>query len=40
MADFDIAFAEVIGLEGGYVNDPKDAGGETLLSSMPARTCA
>jgi len=23
------AFAEVIGLEGGYVNDPDDAGGET-----------
>lgn len=26
---FDRAFEETIGLEGGYVNDPDDAGGET-----------
>lgn len=29
MSDFDKAFESVIGLEGGYSNDPKDAGGET-----------
>ena len=29
MNNFDIAFEEVIGLEGGYVNDPDDPGGET-----------
>jgi lysozyme family protein len=29
MADFDKAFALVIGAEGGYVNDPRDPGGET-----------
>lgn len=28
-SDFDRAFAEVIGLEGGYVHDPDDYGGET-----------
>jgi len=28
-ANFDRAFALVVGLEGGYVNDPKDPGGET-----------
>lgn len=27
--DFDKAFEIVVGLEGGYVNDPKDPGGET-----------
>lgn len=27
--DFDTAFARVIGHEGGYVNDPRDPGGET-----------
>lgn len=27
--NFDQAFAKVIGHEGGYVNDPKDPGGET-----------
>jgi lysozyme family protein len=27
--EFDRAFAHVVGLEGGYVNDPRDAGGET-----------
>lgn len=27
--DFDIAFERLIGHEGGYVNDPKDPGGET-----------
>ncbi len=26
---FDEAFASLIGFEGGYVNDPRDAGGET-----------
>lgn len=29
MGNFDRCFAAVIGLEGGYVNDPKDPGGET-----------
>lgn len=29
MNPFDIAFEEIIGIEGGYVNDPDDAGGET-----------
>lgn len=28
-SNFDIAFQDVIGLEGGYVNDPDDPGGET-----------
>lgn len=27
--NFDKAFAAIVGLEGGYVNDPKDPGGET-----------
>ena len=27
--DFDQAFERVIGHEGGYVNDPRDPGGET-----------
>jgi len=29
MSNFDRAFAVVVGIEGGYVNDPKDPGGET-----------
>lgn len=29
MNTFDIAFNEVLGFEGGYVNDPNDRGGET-----------
>lgn len=29
MSDYDTAFAVTIGLEGGYVNDPSDPGGET-----------
>lgn len=29
MSDFDKAFEIVIGHEGGYVNNPKDPGGET-----------
>lgn len=29
MSFFDAAFAIVVGLEGGYVNDPLDPGGET-----------
>lgn len=29
MSQFDRAFEHVIGLEGGYVNDPRDPGGET-----------
>ena len=29
MSDFDNAFEHVVGLEGGYVNDPADPGGET-----------
>lgn len=29
MSNFDKAFDEVIGIEGGYVNDPTDRGGET-----------
>lgn len=31
MAKFDIEFDKVIKVEGGYVNDPDDAGGETYL---------
>lgn len=27
--DFDLAFEQLIGHEGGYVNDPRDGGGET-----------
>lgn len=29
MADFERAFEQILGVEGGYVNDPKDPGGET-----------
>ncbi len=29
MSDFDRAFVTVVGLEGGYVNNPADPGGET-----------
>lgn len=29
VTDFERAFAVVIGIEGGYVNDPQDPGGET-----------
>src|SRR3954469_18004472 len=29
MSNFDTAFAIIIGIEAGYVNDPKDPGGET-----------
>jgi lysozyme family protein len=29
MTDFNAAFSHVVGLEGGYVNDPQDPGGET-----------
>lgn len=29
IADFNLAFDRLIGHEGGYVNDPKDPGGET-----------
>lgn len=29
MAKFDLAFAETMKMEGGYVNDPQDPGGET-----------
>ena len=29
MTSFDHAFERLIGHEGGYVNDPKDRGGET-----------
>jgi lysozyme family protein len=29
MSDFDHAFEQVISIEGGYSNDPKDPGGET-----------
>lgn len=29
MSNFDQAFADIIGVEGGYSNDPKDPGGET-----------
>lgn len=31
MADFNIAFEKVVFNEGGYVNDPDDAGGETYM---------
>ena len=27
--DFNTAFERVVGTEGGYVNDPRDPGGET-----------
>lgn len=30
MNRFDYCFAHVVGLEGGYVNDPHDPGGETI----------
>lgn len=30
MSDFDKAFELVVGVEGGYVNDPNDPGGETI----------
>ncbi len=30
MTRFDFAFEHVVGLEGGYVNDPDDPGGETI----------
>lgn len=29
MSNFDAAFSIVVGIEGGYVNDPQDPGGET-----------
>jgi lysozyme family protein len=29
MTNFDRAFAVIVGIEGGYVNDPNDPGGET-----------
>jgi lysozyme family protein len=29
MSDFDKSFGQIIGIEGGYVNDPTDPGGET-----------
>jgi lysozyme family protein len=29
VTDFDAAFQRTVGLEGGYVNDPQDPGGET-----------
>lgn len=31
MADFNISFERVVSKEGGYVNDPDDAGGETYM---------
>lgn len=31
MAKFDIEFQKIVFVEGGYVNDPDDAGGETYL---------
>lgn len=31
MANFDKEFEKVVFVEGGYVNDPDDAGGETYL---------
>lgn len=31
MADFNIAFEKIVFNEGGYVNDPDDAGGETYM---------
>lgn len=31
MANFDIAFKNIVKLEGGYVNDPDDSGGETYM---------
>jgi lysozyme family protein len=30
MTDFSKAFEHVVGVEGGYVNDPRDPGGETI----------
>lgn len=29
VSNFDAAFATIVGVEGGYVNDPNDPGGET-----------
>lgn len=37
MSDFDSAFAIVVGIEGGYVNDPKDPGGETKYGCSKRR---
>lgn len=31
MNDFDTAFASVVGIEGGYSNNPNDSGGETMF---------
>lgn len=31
MANFDIAYRRTLGTEGGYVNDPRDKGGETYM---------
>lgn len=31
MATFDIAYRRTLGTEGGYVNDPRDRGGETYM---------
>lgn len=31
MANYNIAYTKVIKIEGGYVNDPDDAGGETYM---------
>lgn len=31
MANFEVAFEKVCKLEGGYVNDPRDRGGETFV---------
>ena len=31
MANYNIAYNKVIKIEGGYVNDPDDAGGETYM---------
>jgi lysozyme family protein len=35
---FDLAFAVVVGEEGGYVNNPADPGGETKYGISAGRT--
>lgn len=37
MSNFDSAFGIIVGVEGGYVNDPKDPGGETRFGISKRR---
>ena len=36
---FDAAFDRLIGHEGGYVNNPRDPGGETKYCIAPLKSC-